>query len=388
MFSRRTGWELSLNPFTQALREAERSGAEILDLTLSNPTRAGLAYDRAAILDSLRDESALDYDPHPKGLLSARKAVAGYYRARNETIDPETLILTSGTSEAYSYAFRLLANPGDKILVSRPSYPLLDFLADLQDVKLIPYSLIYDDGWQIDFHSLTQAIDEQTRAIVLVNPNNPTGSFVSNQERHRLNELCRKNGLALIVDEVFLDYTHDGATHPSFTSNHDALTFTLSGLSKISALPQMKLAWIAVTGPPEESKAALERLEVISDTYLSVASPIQVAAGVLLDQRSKLQPQLIERVQTNLHELDEQLRAQNLCSRLKVDGGWYAVLRVPATEPDEELAIRLLRTRGVLVHPGHFYNFESDGYLVLSLITQPEIFRRGISQILGRVPHP
>jgi aspartate/methionine/tyrosine aminotransferase len=382
VFSRRTDWRLAPNRFTEALEQARQAGASILDLTISNPTRAGLIYDEPAILDSLRNTKSLDYDPQPKGLRSARETVAGYYSRRGETVDPEFLVLTTGTSEAYSFVFRLLANPGDEVLIAKPSYPLFDFLADLQDVKLVPFSLIYDHGWQIDFHALEQALSEKTRAIVLVHPNNPTGSYVSAKERERLNELCTEHQLALIVDEVFLDYGHDVSRRQSFVSNNAALTFTLSGISKISALPQMKLAWIAVNGPSDKSPGALERLEVIADTFLSVTTPVQWAAQTLIEQGTPVQSQLLERVRTNLTELDRQVAQQKACARLAVEGGWYAVLRVPAISSDEDLAISLLQQCGVLVHPGHFYDFPQDGYLVLSLITPESRFREGVRRIL------
>jgi alanine-synthesizing transaminase len=382
VFSRRTDWRLAPNRFTEVLEQVRQVGATIVDLTISNPTRAGLIYDEPSILNSLRNTKSLDYDPQPKGLLSAREAVADYYRQCGETVDPEFLVLTTGTSEAYSFVFRLLANPGDEVLVAKPSYPLFDFLADLQDVKLVPFSLIYDHGWQIDFHALEQALSEKTRAIVLVHPNNPTGSYVSAKERERLNELCTEHQLAFIVDEVFLDYGHDASRRQSFVSNDAALTFTLSGISKISALPQMKLAWIAVNGPSGPRQAAIERLEVIADTYLSVSTPVQWAAQTLIEQGTPVRSQLLERVRTNLTELDRQLVQQKHCSRLAVEGGWYAVLRVPAMGSDEELAVNLLQQCGVLVHPGHFYDFPQDGYLVLSLITQPEEFREGIARLL------
>src|SRR6476660_2993137 len=268
MFSRRTDWTLTPNRFTQVQRELSSAGREVLDLTVSNPVRAGLHYDADAILNSLKNARAIDYDPQPKGLHSAREAVAAYYREQHRSlVDPDYLVLTTSTSEGYSYVFRLLCNPDDEVLVPKPSYPLFDFLADLQDVKLIPYPLIYDHGWQVDFHTLEQAISPKTRAIVLVHPNNPTGSYVNADERSRLNRLCHEHELALIVDEVFLDYAMIPA-QPSFAMNKEALTFTLSGVSKISALPQRKLAWIIVSGPESMAAEALERLEVIADIYL------------------------------------------------------------------------------------------------------------------------
>ena len=389
MFSRRTDWKLTPNHFTEAQREIAAAGREVLDLTISNPTRAGLRYDEELILKSLANPKALDYDPQPKGLRSAREAVATYYRDQHAALDfdPESLVLTTSTSEGYSYVLRLLCNPGDEILVPKPSYPLFEFLADLQDVNLVPYPLIYDHGWQIDFPSIHRAVTDRTRAIVVVHPNNPTGSYVSETERSALNELCREHNLSLIVDEVFLDYAHDGMPRrPTFATNQGALTFTLSGLSKISGLPQMKMAWIAINGPRDRDKdqvnAALARLEVIADTYLSMSAPIQLAAPVLLEQRKSIQPQLLERMRTNLEELDRQLASQKNCQRLDVDGGWYAVMRVPVTQSDEELAIDILRKRGVLVHPGHFYDFPSDGYLVVSLITPSEEFGQGIGRLL------
>jgi alanine-synthesizing transaminase len=382
MFSRRTDWKLAPNRLSEALREAQSRGQSILDLTVSNPTRAGMTYDRAAILSSLQNDSSLDYDPQPKGLLAAREAVADYYRERGDSADPEHLVLTASTSEAYSYVFRLLANPGDEVLVPKPSYPLFDFLADLQDVRLVPYPLIYDHGWQIDLHSLTQAVNQRTRAIVCVHPNNPTGSYVSAHESSALNEICAARRLALVIDEVFLDYAHDGQRRESFGANTHALTFTLSGLSKISALPQIKLGWIAVSGPTELAQEAMARLEVIADTFLSVSTPIQLAAPALLHQRKNIQPNIMERVQNNLCELDRQLTANRAVTRLTLEGGWNAVLRVPVTRPDEDLAIALLQEHGILVHPGHFYDFPNDGYLVVSLIAKPEIFSQGIQALL------
>src|SRR3954471_7074709 len=381
MFSRRTEWNLQPNRLTLAHQEALSGGRKIIDLTISNPTRAEIKYDESAILEALANPKSLDYDPQPKGLLSAREAVSQYYAP---TIDPESLILTTSTSEGYSFFFRLLCNPGDEILVPKPSYPLFDFLAELQDVSLIPYSLIYDHGWQIDFHSLENAITPKSRGIVLVHPNNPTGSYVGADERQQLNEVCHQHKLAMIVDEVFLDYAHEGERKPSFATNEDALTFTLSGISKISALPQMKLAWIAVSGPSVDVAPAMQRLEIIADTYLSLSAPVQLAAPVLLDQRKTIQPQLMSRIRANLAELDRQLAIQKSCNRLVVQGGWYAVLRIPVTRSDEDFAIELLQRSGVLVHPGHFYDFPGDGHLILSLIAVQKEFRSGIAAVLER----
>jgi len=384
MFSHRTGWELSPNRFTEVQRELAAAGMEVLDLTVSNPTRAELHYDAEEILQAFIDPKAMDYDPQPKGLRSAREAVAAYYREQHEEfeLDPESLVLTTSTSEGYSFVFRLLCNPEDEILVPKPSYPLFEFLAGLQDVKLVPYPLLYDHGWQIDFPSLYKAANYRTRAVVAVHPNNPTGSYASDAERASLNAFCGEYGLSLIVDEVFLDYAHDGIARSTFATNEGVLTFTLSGLSKISALPQMKLAWVACSGPADKTGAARERMEVIADTYLSVSTPVQLAAPVFLEQRKNVQPLLLDRVRTNREELDRQLAKQKACQRLEVEGGWYAVLRVPVKGSDEDLAIDLLRKMSVLVHPGHFYDFPSDGYLIVSLITPQHPFRVGIGRLL------
>ena len=384
MFSHRTNWRLSPNAFTRAIEEMRASGQEILDLTVSNPTEAGIRPDPEIVLAALANPEAMRYDPQPRGLLQARQAVCRYYRESHEVfdLDPERLLLTTSTSEAYSYVFRLLCNPGDEILVAKPSYPLFEFLADLADVKLVPYPLLYDHGWQIDFDSLYKAATPQSRAVILVHPNNPTGSYVSASETSALNAFCRDYGLALIVDEVFLDYAHDGVLRDSFATNADALTFTLSGVSKISALPQMKLAWVAASGPKEAVAEAGARLEIIADTYLSMNTPVQLAAPVLLDQRKQIQPILLDRLRENLAELDRQLEDHPSCARLQVEGGWYVVLRVPALATDEDLAIDVLRKMGVIVHPGHFYDFAGEGHLVLSLITEPGVFREGVARLL------
>lgn len=385
---------MTRNRLTEALEEARKQEARdergpILDLTLSNPTRARLSYNEPTILRALTSQQSLDYDPQPKGLIAAREAVAEYYASQQgiRAFSPERLILTTSTSEGYSFVFRLLCNAGDEILVPKPSYPLFEFLADLQDVKLVPYPLIYDHGWQMDFPSLERAVTTQTRAVVVVHPNNPTGSYVQPHERNLLDHFARDHGLAIVADEVFLDYAFcdyafDKAARESFAGNPETLTFTLSGVSKISALPQMKLAWVATSGPEEQVTAAMARLEVIADTYLSMNAPIQWAASSLLEQRKTVKPQLMKRVLGNLAEMDRQLAAQTTIQRLSVQGGWYAVLRVPVTQTDEELAVQILRTKSVLVHPGHFYDFPADGYLVLSLITPCDDFANGVARVI------
>src|SRR5215469_8032628 len=381
MFSRRTVWNLSTNRYTQALEAHRRAGRELLDLTASNPTTVDLHYREKELLRAVTSR-AMTYEPAPKGLMSAREAIAEYYTEKGSTVSVDDLILTTSTSEAYSFIFRLLCNPGDAVLVPTPSYPLFDFLADLNDVKLLRYELVYDHGWQIDFHSLLQANDGargRCRAVLVVHPNNPTGSYVRPHELRPLNQICSADKLALIADEVFLDYSL-GQPALTFAANNDALTFTLSGLSKISALPQMKVAWIATSGPQFLKPDALARFEVIADTYLSMNAPIQHALPAMLAERHGMQAQLLDRIESNLAVLDEKLASQTLCERLAIEGGWYAVLRVPILGSDEDLAISLLHHTGVLLQPGHFYNFLTDSYLVASLITPSNEFAEGIGR--------
>jgi aspartate/methionine/tyrosine aminotransferase len=386
MFSLRTNWDRTTNRLTEALARHNASGRKLFDLTASNPTECGFPYDSGSIMRALCSPASLKYRPDPRGLAIAREAVASYYAGRRETVSPDDMVLTVSTSEAYSFVFRLLCNPGDELLVPAPSYPLFDFLADIQDVKLVPYPLLYDHGWQIDFHSLEQAITPRTRGIMVVHPNNPTGHFTKAAEQARLNQICSDHKIAIIADEVFLDFVLAPNASKSFSSNYDALTFTMSGISKISGLPQMKFAWLSVSGPNELKKEALARLEVIADTYLSMNAPVQLAAPVLLEQRQGFQEQLMGRVRKNLEELDRQLAEQTHCSRLQVEGGWYAVLRIPAIGSDEDFAIQLLEQKDVYVHPGHFYNFRQEGYLVVSLIARQGEFAEGIRRVLGLIP--
>jgi aspartate/methionine/tyrosine aminotransferase len=382
MFSRRTDWKLTPNRYTEAVESFRAEGRVAIDLTASNPTRVNLAYDEAAILKSLSSPESLRYQPEAKGLLSARQAVASYYESLTCTVSADRILLTTSTSEAYSFIFRLLCDPGDEVLVPVPSYPLFQFLAELEDVKLVPYELIYDQGWQIDVRGIEKKHTERSRAILVVHPNNPTGSYVRPKEMRMLSWLCARRRMAIVSDEVFLDYTLDGSHHISFAGNVRALTFTLSGLSKLAGLPQMKVAWLLTSGPESLATQAMARLEVIADTFLSVNAPIQHALPTLLAQRSAFQHQLRVRLRANLKELDRQLAEQKLVERLEVEGGWYVPLRVPATRSDEDLAIELLEKQSVLVHPGHFYDFPGDGYLVLSLLPTREDFRKGVQRIL------
>lgn len=382
MFADRTNWNLSPNRLSEALARHRAAGKPLIDLTVSNPTECGFAYDEKSILQALSNPAALKYDPDPRGLLVAREAVSQYYADRGEEVAPDDIFLTTSTSEAYSFVFRLLCNPGDEILVPAPSYPLFGFLADIQDVKLVHYPLIYDHGWQIDFHSLEQAITPRTRGVIVVHPNNPTGHFTKPWEAARLNEICAARQMAVIADEVFLDFALGEERPASFATNSDALTFTMSGISKICGLPQMKAAWVVISGPEPRKGQALAKLEVIADTYLSPSTPVQLALSPFLGQRRSFQSQLLSRVCGNMAELDRQLKGQDSCRRLEVEGGWYSVLRVPTTHSDEELAIELLMSKSTYVHPGRFYDFASDGYVVLSLIVDEASFEKGIGCLL------
>ncbi len=385
-FSERTAWELDENELTERVRERCARGGEVLDLTASNPTACGFVYEPETLLAPLALPAALEYDPQPFGLASAREAVANYYREHDANVQIERICLTTSTSEAYSYLFRLLCDPGDEVLIARPSYPLFDFIARLDSVVLREYPLRYDPGasaasahaWSIDFHALRERITERTRAIVVVYPNNPTGNYASAAEREELETLCAEHGFALIVDEVFLDYRIDSDTKAQTfaTGGGRALCFVLSGISKICALPQMKLSWIVARGPEIIVRNALARLEVVADTFLSVNAPTQAALPVWLEQRQHLQQQIRARLRQNLASLDERLRGSH-ADRLALEGGWTAVLRVPRAIDGRPFAEAAL-DRGVLVQPGEFYGLPA-GRAVVSLLSLPEIWKRGLA---------
>ena len=382
-FSARTAWETNETELARALRERKEARLPLLDLTASNPTQCGFVYDEVAILYPLAAAEALVYDPNPQGILRARETVCGYYREHGAAVDPTQIFLTTSTSEAYSYVFRLLCDPGDEVLIAQPSYPLFDFLAALDDVRLIPYALFYDHGWHLDLEAVRQRITPRTRAIALVHPNNPTGHFTKLHEREQLEALCCEHGLALILDEVFLDYPLTQLDSRSFAVGpHPALTFVLSGMSKIAGLPQMKAAWIAAFGPPGVLAKAQARLEVIADTFLSMNAPIQCALPHWLEHRRRIQRQIQRRVIGNLQQLDAMLAVQSMVTRLDAEAGWYAVLRIPAVRRDEDVAIELIRSNGVSVHPGYFFGFSGDGWIVVSLLTPEEEFRRGMEVVL------
>jgi aspartate/methionine/tyrosine aminotransferase len=378
-FSRRTDWNTEESELARAHRLRAAAGLPIADLTASNPTRCGFAYD-AGLLAALADPRALDYNPQPRGLLAAREAVRGYYASHGIALQPEQIVLTTSTSEAYSFLFRLLCDPGSEIVINLPGYPLFDFLAVLDDVRLKAASLVYDHGWQIDPEGLRRAITPQTRAIVLVHPNNPTGHFTKPWEAEELARLCREFDLALIVDEVFLDYgfPDQGA---SFAAGLEGVpVYVVSGLSKIAGLPQMKAAWIVATGP--QAGLALDRLEVIADTFLSMNAPVQCALSAWIEGSEAIQRQIRERVAANLAELDRQLARLPAVSRLEVEGGWYAVVRIPALEPDEQTVLALL-DRGVWVHPGYFFGMPGSGWLVVSLLGPEKEFSDGVDRLVN-----
>ena len=324
----------------------------------------------------------MTYDPDPRGMRGAREAVCRYYDGHGAAISPDCIFLTTGTSEAYSWVFRLLCDPGDEVLIAQPSYPLFDFLAQLEDVRLTPYPLFYDHGWQIDLAALRERITDRTKAVAIVHPNNPTGHWT--RERCELEQLCVEHGLALIVDEVFLDYPLNDLPGTSFAAGeHLVLTFVLSGISKITALPQMKAAWIAAAGPDTELHAALERLEVIADTFLSMNAPVQCAMETWLRGAGAIQQQVRQRTRSNLDALDTLLAGCPAVTRLQAEAGWYAVLRVPVLGRDEDLAVRLVQEHGVSIHPGYFFGFAAEGWMVVSLLTPEADFQMGIERICG-----
>jgi len=380
-FSKRTEWNTEESAMAQAHRERVQAGLPVADLTASNPTRCGFQY-APGLLDPLKDERALAYDPQPLGLSSAREAVCEYYATHGASVRPEKVVLTTSTSEAYSYLFKLLCDPGNEILVPQPSYPLFDFLADLDDVSIRSAAMVYDHGWQIDPEGLRRVITPGTRAIVLVHPNNPTGSYVKRTELDALVSLCSERRLALISDEVFSDYDFAPDPHRAGTlaSMTGCLAFAMSGLSKIAGLPQMKLGWTVVGGPADLRAEAFEKLEWIADTYLSVSTPVQCAARVLLDAGEQVQMQIRERCATHL-SLAREVLTGSPANILNVEGGWYITVQVPRVRSEEEWTLELLARENVLVQPGFFYDFDSEAYLVVSLLTAPEVFREGIERL-------
>jgi hypothetical protein len=393
MFSNRLPWSRAANRLTRALAARRAAGAPVLDLTETNPTRVGLEYPAAAIGAALAAGAAAPYEPAPLGLPGARAAVAAFHAGRGRPVPAERIVLTASTSEAYAYLFKMLADPGGTVLVPRPSYPLFDFLAGLEAVRLAPYDLVYDGRWRIDrdgFGRAAAAIGAP-RAVIAVNPNNPTGSGLDAGERAWLLGACAAAGCPLVSDEVFLDYpAEDGAEAPRSVlpepggADPDVPVFALGGLSKACGLPHLKLGWIAAAGPAEETAGALERLELIADTYLSVATPVQSAAARLLALGEGIRAAIRARVASNRAALRLRAGADSPCRALASDGGWSAVLQVPAVRSEEDLVVELLERDGVLVHPGYFFDFPREAFLVLSLLPDPAVFDEGVARILAR----
>jgi aspartate/methionine/tyrosine aminotransferase len=387
-FSRRTAWDRSDNALAEAIAEARRDGRAIVDLTESNPTRAGLG--KPALCALLGHPRGATYAPAAIGHPDARAAVARYYAERGLAARADRVCLAASTSEAYAWLFKLLCERGDEVLIPAPSYPLFAFLAALEDVTLVPYPLVRAEGFRVDMAALAAAAGPRARAIVLVNPNNPTGTFVRDDEARAIAALARDRGLALVVDEVFGDYPAEAlpaGRRASFAGEAEALTFVLSGLSKVVAQPQLKLAWIAVSGPEALAAEAMGRLEVVADTYLSVSTPVQLALPEILAARAPIQADVRARTAANLARLDAALAAtpDAPVRRLAFEGGWYAVLEVARTRTEDEWVALLLAEERAVVHPGYFFDFGEDGYLVVSLLTREEAFDEAIPRVVRRL---
>jgi aspartate/methionine/tyrosine aminotransferase len=386
MFSSRIPADLSPNRLTRAVEARRRAGRPFIDLTESNPTRTGFSYPDS-LLAPLAHARGLRYAPAPLGLPEARAAVARDYQRAGLTVDPDRIVLTASTSEAYSILFKLLADAGDDILVPRPSYPLFDHLTRLDVVTTRPYDLDVQDGWRLDFESLERAWTRRTRAVLVVSPNNPTGSFVSKAEMQQLSEICAGRGAAIVADEVFADYELEpgaAAGAGRAAADRDALAFALGGLSKSCGLPQLKLGWMAVSGPGARVADALQRLEIICDTYLSVATPVQAAASEFVAGGAAIRAQIATRVAANYRCLQDIVARVPACRMLKSQGGWYAVVQVPTLQAEEDLALTLLEQEDVLVHPGYFFDFPRESFVIISLLTPDAHLADGVSRILRR----
>lgn len=383
MFSRRAGWKLAPNRLHQLAEAARRRGA-LRDLTVSNPTRCGFVYPEA-MLQALAAPAGLAYDPQPLGLEPARAAVRGYYRERGGAI-PGRLLLTASTSEAYAHLFRLLCDAGDAVLMPAPSYPLFEMLAGVEAVELQAVPMTYARGWRLEAEALAAAAGPPTKALLLVNPNNPAGNYLRPGAWAELQTLAAERDWAVVVDEVFFDYALPPYAAPELALERaPALTFVLNGLSKIAALPQMKLAWIGVFGPDAAADEALARLEVVNDLFLSAATPVQLAAGAFLAARHEVQPQIRARLQANLAALDTALKQLPAVERLEIEGGWSVLLRLPRVHSDEAWAELILERAGVLTHPGHFFGMAEESHLALSLLPPEEEYARGVNDLLEAV---
>ncbi|MDY0110970.1 MAG: pyridoxal phosphate-dependent aminotransferase [Candidatus Krumholzibacteria bacterium] len=383
MFSQRTAWTRQLNALAIAVTERRAAGLPLDDLTVSNPTACGLAYPFADLREALARGASAPYAPEPRGLLSAREAVCAAYAAEGLTVAPDDLFLTASTSEAYAHVFALLCDPGDEVLVPVPSYPLFDYLLQLACARPVAYPLRYAGGWQIDQAALRAAATARTRAVIAVAPHNPAGVYLANDDRDALAGFCAERSLALVVDEVFRDYPHAAAAPvpvpPSTAGERRCVTFTLNGISKSLGLPQYKLGWIAVSGPAAARQEATTRLEIVADTYLSAGTPVQAALPALMTVGAAVRAAIAQRIRANLAVLAEATGGDSPLSRLRAEGGWSAILRVPGSRPDEDLAVSLVERHGVLVHPGHFFDLPARGYLVVSLLADPGALARGLA---------
>ena len=383
MFSSRLPATLATNAISRAVAALRAARVPLLDLTETNPTNVGLNYPPRA-LEPLADPAARRYEPEPLGLPAARAAVAAAYAKAGTPVQPGQVVITASTSEAYSSLFKLLCDPGDQVLVPQPSYPLFESLTRLDDVSAEPYRMDYHGLWSIDRDSLGRAFGPRTRAVLVVSPNNPTGSMLRSADRDWLVEQCASRGIALISDEVFADYPlRPGRDASSLLGDIRALTFALGGLSKSAGLPQVKLGWMVVSGPPADTSAAMNRLEIICDTYLSVSTPVQMAAASLIDAGAEIRSAIRERIAGNFEALERLVGgAGSAVSILQPEGGWSVVLRVPATQTEEALVLRLLEEVRVLVHPGFFFDFASEAFVVVSLLPEPGTFREAIERTL------
>jgi alanine-synthesizing transaminase len=384
-FSRRTAWSRHENALTGALASARAGGAAVLDLTESNPTRAEL-FDARALVATLGHERGVRYEPEAFGHAEAREAVARYYGERGVAVPAGQVVLSASTSEAYGWLWKLLCDPGDEVIVLAPSYPLFSFLSDLEGVRLVTVPLSERRGFRLEIGELEAALTERTRAIVLVHPNNPTGTFVHPADRALLVAIAAERELALVVDEVFGDYAFDDALvarPPTFAGETRALTFVLSGLSKVVALPQVKLGWLVVAGPEALRAEALARLELVADTYLSVATPVQRALPEILAARRSVGDAIRARTRANLARLDAALAGRHEVHRLAMDAGWYAVLAAPGVPDEERFVEQLAAEQHVLVHPGYFFDFPVAGRYIVSLLTMETAFAEGIARLLA-----
>jgi aspartate/methionine/tyrosine aminotransferase len=385
MRSRRLPGSLLPNAVSRAVAARRGAGHAILDLTVSNPTTVGLPYP-PDLLAPLGDGASLAYEPHPLGLWPARVAVAGEIARQGTFVPPDRVTLTASTSEAYALLFKLLCDPGDAVLAPRPSYPLVEHLARLEGIDALPYDLEYHGTWRVDMASLGARLDSRVRAIVVVSPNNPTGSWLHADDLAGVTEVCRDRGLVLIGDEVFADYPLDAATDPrSVLQQSDVVACSLGGLSKSVGLPQVKLAWIAWRGPESAVGRLIHAYEIMADSYLSVGTPVQVAAPVLLARGAAVRTAIHARVRRNLDWLKDACGAFPDVTVLGVEGGWSAVLRVPATHSEEETVVRLVNDTGVLMHPGYFFDFRHEAFLVTSLLVEPDVFDHALDRALSLV---